>query len=84
MVEDLGVSQHVVSLILAHAPGGPAVTRIYNRAELLEERRRALRLWARWLDDLMAPGPWGGGGRTGVREEPGGSRSRRIKDLQRL
>lgn len=52
MVEDLGVSNGVVSLILMHAPEGPAVTRIYQRAEQLAERRAALQAWADWLDAL--------------------------------
>jgi integrase len=47
--EDLGVRPDVVSLLLSHAPAGPSVSRIYNRAELLAERRAALEAWALWL-----------------------------------
>ena len=43
--EDLGVSSEVVSLILCHTPPGPRVSRVYNRAELLPERRAALVAW---------------------------------------
>jgi integrase len=49
MREDLRVSSEVVSLILGHTPPGPAVSRVYNRAELLPERRAALMAWAGWL-----------------------------------
>lgn len=48
--EDLGVSADVIGLILSHTR--PGVTRIYQRAELLEERRAALQRWADWLDTL--------------------------------
>jgi len=40
MLEHLGVSRHVVSLILGHTLPGPAATRVYDRAELLPERPR--------------------------------------------
>ena len=54
MREDLKVPGDVVSLILGHKVSGPAVTRIYNRAELLPERREALTKWADWLDRIKA------------------------------
>lgn len=54
MREDLRVPGDVVSLILGHKVSGPAVTRIYNRAELLPERRDALTKWATWLDRVKA------------------------------
>lgn len=47
--EDLRVPSEVVAAILAHAPPGSAVSRVYNRAELLPERRAALVAWAAWL-----------------------------------
>jgi integrase len=56
MREDLGISSEVVSLILGHTPPGPRVTRVYNRAELLPERREALLLWGSWLDRTKADG----------------------------
>lgn len=52
--EDLGVASEVVSRILGHAPPGAAVSRVYNRAELLPERRAALVAWADWLDAVRA------------------------------
>ena len=52
MVEDLGVSSEVVSLILAHRPPGAAVTHVYQRAERLTERRDALSRWASWMEAL--------------------------------
>jgi integrase len=47
--EDLKVSSDIVSLILGHTPPGPRVTRIYDRSELLPERRAALVAWASWV-----------------------------------
>jgi integrase len=55
--EDLGVSSEIVSLILGHTPPGARVTRVYNRAELLPERRAALAAWGRWLDRLKTDDP---------------------------
>jgi integrase len=52
LTEDLGVSEAVVSRILSHAPEGPKVSRIYNRARRLPERRTALQAWADRLDVL--------------------------------
>ena len=52
LVEDLGTPRDVVSLILGHALSGPRVTRIYDRAEMLSERRAALERWAEWLERL--------------------------------
>ncbi len=52
MREDLGIDRDVVSMILLHAPGGPAVTRVYDRAEMLPERRAALQAWADWVEAL--------------------------------
>lgn len=52
-VEDLGISSDVVSLLLSHRPAGPAVSRIYTRAERLNERREALTRWAQWIDGLL-------------------------------
>lgn len=55
--EQIGVRGDVVSLILSHTVAeGAAVTRIYNRAQLMPERRDALARWARWLEELPEPG----------------------------
>ncbi len=55
--EDLAVSWEVVSALLGHTPPGPRVSRVYNRAELLPERRAALVAWGAWLDNLQAEEP---------------------------
>lgn len=55
--EDLGVASETVSMLLGHTPPGPRVSRVYNRAELLLERRAALVAWAAWLEALTAPKP---------------------------
>ncbi len=52
LIEDLGVARHVVSLLLGHTMPGPSATKIYDRAELLPERRAALVAWAAWLERL--------------------------------
>jgi integrase len=54
MTESLGVSRDVVALILGHS-FGPRVTRVYDRAERLPERRAALERWAEWLERLKEP-----------------------------
>ena len=53
--EDLSVAPDVVSLLLGHAVQGPAVSRVYDRAQMLGERRRALEAWAGWLEGLQRP-----------------------------
>ncbi len=53
MREQLRVSRDVVALILGHQQrGGSQATAIYDRAELLPERRAALVAWAAWLEQL--------------------------------
>lgn len=52
---ELGVSRDVVEAILNHVSGTRAgVAGIYNRSELLEERRIALELWAKYLQRVTA------------------------------
>ncbi len=53
--EDLGVQVDVVSLILGHTFGLP-ITRLYDRSQLLRERRAALEAWAAWLEKLDGEG----------------------------
>jgi integrase len=50
--ERFKVSSEVVSMVLGHTPPGAPVSRVYNRAELLPERRAALNTWAVWLEEL--------------------------------
>lgn len=52
MAEDMKIPPHVISLTLGHTPPGPKVSRVYNRAEMLQERRAALVAWAAWLEAL--------------------------------
>ena len=52
MREHLGVRVDVVSMILGHTPEGPRVTRVYDRAHLLPERRAALVAWDAMLGKL--------------------------------
>jgi integrase len=55
MREDLGVDRNVVALILSHVQtGGGAATKIYDRAELLEERRAALVAWGAWVESIAS------------------------------
>ncbi len=55
--EVLKVGGDVVSLLLSHTPPGARITRVYDRSDLLDERRAALIVWARWLDQLKAAEP---------------------------
>jgi integrase len=57
MREDLRVRRDVVSMTLSHAVReGPAATGIYDRAQLLPERRDALERWANHVESLPKPG----------------------------
>lgn len=47
----------VVAALLGHTPPGAKVTRVYNRAELLDEKRAALVAWAAWLDEVKTGAP---------------------------
>jgi integrase len=53
MREDLKVPREIVSLILGHTQAGPTATRIYDRSELLPERRAALIAWSEWLARIV-------------------------------
>lgn len=52
----LGTPQEVVSKILNHktGSGGSVVTRIYNRYEYREERKRALEKWSYQIDEILS------------------------------
>lgn len=53
---EMGVSRDVVELILNHQSGTRSgVAGIYNRSELLPERRKALESWANALGSLVLP-----------------------------
>lgn len=56
MREDLRIPDDVIALLLGHTPDvGPRVTSIYQRADLLRERRDALEAWVGWLEKLPDP-----------------------------
>jgi hypothetical protein len=51
---ELGVAPHVVELCLNHISGAKAgVAGVYNRSELMAERRAALERWAKHIDHLV-------------------------------
>lgn len=52
MLEVLKVQRDVVSLVLSHTRKGSAATRVYDRSELLSERRAALVAWAARVEGL--------------------------------
>ena len=53
MVE-FGVAPHVVELVVNHVSGARAgVAGVYNRSEMLGERRDALKRWARFIELLI-------------------------------
>jgi integrase len=55
MVE-LGIAPHLVELIVNHVSGARAgVAGVYNRSEMLAERKAALERWAAHVQGLVAP-----------------------------
>jgi integrase len=50
----LGVSEFIIGRVLNHAAKG-VTGKVYNRYEYLNEKRRALDLWGRYLDTLTKP-----------------------------
>jgi integrase len=55
---ELGIAPHVIELVVNHAGGARAgVAGIYNRSELLAERRAALERWAAHIDGLTSGRP---------------------------
>lgn len=54
MAEDLKIAPNVIDKILNHSTGVvKGVAAIYNRAELLQERRAALEAWSRYVNELV-------------------------------
>jgi integrase len=49
----LGVSRFLIGKVLSHADR--TVTGVYDRFQYLEEKRRALNLWAQYVDGLVNP-----------------------------
>jgi integrase len=55
MAEDLKIPPHIVDKILNHSTGVvKGVAAIYNRAELLDERRAALAAWASYVERMVS------------------------------
>lgn len=55
---ELGVAPHVVEVTVNHISGHRAgVAGIYNKSELLDERREALQRWAAHVQGLVTPRP---------------------------
>src|SRR5215468_1922105 len=54
----LKIPPHVVDRILNHKSGTiRGVAAIYNRFAYLDERRAALEVWGRYVDNLVMPAP---------------------------
>jgi hypothetical protein len=51
----LKIPPHVVDKILNHSTGAVSgIAAVYNKFQYLEERRAALELWGRYVDNLVA------------------------------
>lgn len=58
MHENLGIAPHIVEAALNHISGHRAgVAGTYNRALYIDEKRRALEAWARYVEGLVASRP---------------------------
>ena len=55
MAETLKIAPHVIDKILNHSTGTiRGVAAIYNRSELIDERRAALHAWDRYIYELVS------------------------------
>jgi integrase len=57
MHDELGVPPHVVERILAHVGHQSGISGVYNKAEYIDERRRALERWADWVTAVVTEKP---------------------------
>jgi integrase len=53
--EDLGIAPHIVESILGHAIAG--ISGVYNKAIYLDERRKALGMWAKYVGAIVEDRP---------------------------
>jgi integrase len=53
MHEKLGVQPHIVERVLAHVGHQSGVAGVYNVAEYIDEKRRALERWAEYIDAVV-------------------------------
>jgi integrase len=66
---DLGVQPHVVEAVLNHISGHKAgVAGVYNRSAYAEEKRAALELWGRHIEELCGGGLAHAGNVTSIRK----------------
>ena len=49
------MSRDVVGAVLNHAPRG-VTAEVYDRYDMLDEKRRALAVWGRRLESMVRPG----------------------------
>jgi hypothetical protein len=55
---ELNIAPHVIELVVNHVSGSRGgVAGIYNRSEMMQERRAALERWAAHVDGLVAGRP---------------------------
>jgi hypothetical protein len=55
---ELGIAPHVIELVVNHISGARAgVAGVYNRSELLPERRAALERWAAHIEGIVSGRP---------------------------
>jgi integrase len=57
MHEKLGIQPHIVERMLAHVGHQGGVAGAYNKAEYLDERRRALERWAEYVQTVVTGKP---------------------------
>jgi integrase len=50
---EAGIRREDISAVLNHIQGGPAATRVYDRYSRDREKRVALEVWARTLQDIL-------------------------------
>jgi integrase len=59
MAETLGFAPYIVGMVLNHDPKQHSgVTAIYTRGEAIDDRRRALNAWSRFLRLVLKEGAW--------------------------
>ena len=55
---ELGIRPDVIELVVNHVSGSRSgIAGVYNKSELLEERREALERWSRHLQSIVLPKP---------------------------
>jgi integrase len=57
MHEKLGVQPHIVERVLAHVGHQSGTAGVYNKAEYIDDKRRALERWADWVMTVVTGKP---------------------------